>query len=950
MKCQNKATLRRNVLAQSLVVAMCLPFAVTAFAQNASADEDAKRKETTAETKEIESVTVVGSRIKRTETEGPAAVTVISSEQIEAEGFVTVFDALNTLTQATGNTQNELFQNGFTPNASVINLRGLGAGRTLLLINGRRAADYPLPYNGQSNFANYGNIPAAAVDRIEVLAGGASAIYGSDAVAGVVNVVLKKNYEGNDISLQLGSTTRGGRDTSDFQWVGGHSSDKFNITYAFESYYSEPLYAFQRDFMDSLLDNPFPNAITGQQPIGSVRLTRPVGSATNSFYNLGNICGQWDDFVPFNFRSGTTGANLGPACGTFVDVGYQAIANSNNDLSAYVYGNYDFNDKLKGWASLQVWNARASFGNGTQFWGGPGGINGGAGSWFSPVALSNASGVVTPANTPLAAQRVFTPQEAGGVDALLTKSEETSIDFAVGLNGTMFERFDWDLTIGHARYETETRRPRMVSALVNDFFGDFTGGATGGRPNYVLDLARYSRPLTPAEFASLNTSVVTDATSKVTQASFVVSGDLFELPAGSVGFAAVLEAASQSYDLNADPRILPDRREIYNLTGTGGGGERDRYAFGTEFKVPVVESLTASLAARFDKYEDVTAVDNAFTWNAGLEWRPTDSLLVRGTVSTSFKSPDMHFVFAERSGAFSAIFDTYRCLAAGFTATACGSGNPTYSYTAFGVRQGTTELEEENGKSKTIGFVYDIIDGMSVSFDYYDVSIEGGVSDITSAFILDAEAGCRTGLTRNRNPYEFAATSAFCVDILSRVDRGVPAGTETIGAITEIRRGPINRAFQGTNGIDASFKYRFDTDRFGSYSIDLGWSHTLSNVQAEFAGDPRVDLRDSLTNFDSRSRVRGTFGWQKGNLSANIFGNRLGSFPNWQETGRIHPFVTWNMNFGVKIREDIKATVFVNNVFDEISPEDDGFDAYPYFWRAFSPIGREFYAKLEFSF
>ena len=320
------------------------------------------------------------------------------------------------------------------------------------------------------------------------------------------------------------------------------------------------------------------------------------------------------------------------------------------------------------------------------------------------------------------------------------------------------------------------------------------------------------------------------------------------------------------------------------------------------------------------------------------------------TASTSFKSPDMHFVFAERSGAFSAIFDTYRCLAGGFTSAACGSGNPSYSYTAFGVRQGTQDLTEETGKSKTLGFVYDITDGMSVSVDYYDVSIEGGVADITTGYILDAEAGCRTGLTPNRNPYEYAPGSAFCVDILSRIDRGVPTGVETIGAITEIRRGPINRAFQGTSGIDASFKYRFNTDRLGNFGIDLAWSHTLSSSTSQFASDPIIETRDLKTNFDTRSRTRATFSWSKNGYTANLFANRLGSLPNWQETGRIHPFVTWNANFGFQVTDNIKTTLFVNNVFNTLSPEDDGFNSYPYFWRAFSPIGREFFVKMEYKF
>ncbi|MBM7093443.1 TonB-dependent receptor plug domain-containing protein, partial [Streptomyces sp. S12] len=169
------------------------------------------------------------------------------------------------------------------PNGSPVNLRGLGPGRTLLLINGRRAADYPFPYNGQSNFQNFGNIPSAAVDRIEILSGGASAIYGSDAVAGVINVVLKTNFNGDKLTVRGGTTTTGGGDFGDVQWVGGRSGDNWSVTYALEYFADEPVWAFQRSFMDSADDNPLPTPELGvNQPTASIRLNRP-GSAAGSY-------------------------------------------------------------------------------------------------------------------------------------------------------------------------------------------------------------------------------------------------------------------------------------------------------------------------------------------------------------------------------------------------------------------------------------------------------------------------------------------------------------------------------------------------------------------------------------------------------------------------------------------------------------------------------------------
>ena len=178
----------RHRLSAALLTALIVPFAGQALAQDAA---------TTAEKKEgtqtLDKVQVVGSRIKRAEIEGPTAVTVITREDIDREGFQSVADMLQTLSQnATTSYTGDLGVTGFSPNAQVVNLRNLGPGYTLVLINGRRPAQYPQPYNRDNNVVNVRAIPSSVIERVEVLSGGASAIYGSDAVAGVVNIVLPR--------------------------------------------------------------------------------------------------------------------------------------------------------------------------------------------------------------------------------------------------------------------------------------------------------------------------------------------------------------------------------------------------------------------------------------------------------------------------------------------------------------------------------------------------------------------------------------------------------------------------------------------------------------------------------------------------------------------------------------------------------------------------------------
>ncbi len=949
MTFRNPRRLRRSQLTSAILSTFLISGMALAQDTNTEGDKD-EAQTTTAPSQNLDRMEVVGSRIKRAEVEGPSPVTVISSAQLEKEGFVSVSDALETITQNSGSVQNELNSaGGFTPNGSPIDLRGLGPGRTLLLINGRRAADYPFPYNGQSNFQNFGNIPTAAVERVEILSGGASAIYGSDAVAGVVNIVLKKNYEGDVFKLRTGTTTTGGGDFADLQWVGGKTGDNWSLTYALQYFADEPIYGYQREFMDSRLDNPLPPDVVGIQPAAAIRINRvglPANTPNTFIAPPAGTCDRFGgEYVDWTFRAVNSVTRLpytqGSACGYLEDVGYQSITNGNNDLSGYLYGTWQFDNGMEGWASLTGFHSKSELSGGVEFISGP---------HTDGVGITSTIFATNPSiNGNVQVQRIFTPQEYGGIEGTHQKFDEKSADLAVGLRGTFADRFDWDFTIGRADYYATRTRPRLDGSAVTDyFFGPRLN--TTGTPRYLINLDRFYSPLTPAQYRSLSTILKYESHSWVNQGSFVLSGDLFELPAGPVGFAAVLEGTQQGYDLNSPDAILPTNRLAYNLTGTNGGGDRDRYAIGGELSIPIFESLKMSLAGRFDKYDDITNVDDAKTWAAGLEWRPFDSLLLRSNYSTSFKAPDMHYVYNEGSGSFSSVLDTFRCLSTGGTPGTSSCAGATYTYSMFATSKGEPTLEEETGKSFTAGFVWDIMDSLSLSVDYYDIKLEGAVANLSSTFILDAEGGCRTGLTRTRQPYQFDINSAFCQEVISRVTR-TPAIGEPTDRISEIRSGPVNQSYERVTGIDAAMKYRLDTERFGNYGFSMEWSHRLSNETQTFATDP-IDrnFRDDPGNFDFRSRIRGSVGWNKGDWTANLFMTRYGSLPNWQETARIAPYFIWNVNASKKITDKLTASFFVNNLLNNFHPDDSGFNSYPYFWRGYSPVGREISAQLQYKF
>jgi iron complex outermembrane receptor protein len=961
MNTQTTRKYRKNRLAQSLALALALPIAASAFAQQPpSAPASTEEEET-----QLDEVVVTGSRIKRSEVEGPAPVVVLTAEDIEKEGFITVYDALNTLTQFTGSVQNELNQNGFTPNGNFLNLRGLGPGYQLVLINGRRAADYPLPYNSQSNATNIGNIPAAAIERIEILTGGASAIYGSDAVAGVVNIILKENYSGDLLSARIGTTTRGGGDQWQLQWVGGKTGDNWSLTYAFEALHRDQIFASERDFMDSYLDDPSRpdedvNPPEGLLAIDLFNSSRVVPDLTDADLNGDGVsnraddrieaCARFEDFDPYVFE--TSSVYTGMRCGWMEYPATQVIRNADDNQSMYLSGTWDFTDNIQGFAQFFHTRAKATLASGSQFLSTP--------QFYTPNPDMQST-VLIPFGVPgayLQLQRIFTPAETGGTESLETIIKERSTDAAVGLRGTI-GRWDWDATLSHSRYRINSDTPRFLEQPLLDYFlgAEIPGGDPFGfgLPAYEFNVDRFFNPITPETFASLNTVVKDEANSKVTQGSLVFSGDLWDMEAGPVGMAAVLEWASQSYEVNPDERTDPNYtgpERIFNLTSTGGGGDRDRQAFGVEFSVPVHETLKWTLAGRYDHYDDASAISGAKTWQTGLEWRPTDNLLFRASHGTSFRAPDMHYIYAEESGFFTGVFDEYRCRrdfgGGAITEEQLDEcrGDINYVYTVFGTRHGDPNLEAEKGKSTTVGLVWDPMDNMSFSLDYYNIELRDAVGDI-SGLLFRNEADCLTGTDRDGNAVD--PNSAFCQFYLGLVER---AGVDDFNddEVVQFESFPINQSLNRTSGLDASFTYEKETERYGNFNFSLQWTHVLELEFQEFDGSELEDIRDHMQYFNFRSRVAGAVVWELDDWTTGVYMTRWGSLPNWAETDRIGPHFQWNVNVARRFGDKAEVTLYVNNIFDTIHPQDDTFNTYPFFWRAYSPVGREVFLQFDWKF
>lgn len=865
---------------------------------------------------ELEAMTVTGSRIRRTQVEGPAPVTVLTARDFQTRGFATLYDALRTLNQSTGVVEGELSQQGFTPNGRFVDLRGMGPNYQLILLNGRRLADYPQSYGGIANAVSLSAIPLAAVERVEVLSSGASSIYGSDAVAGVINIITRSNYEGDEVNVRGGATSRGGGESHRLQWLGGKRIDALHLTYAAEYLKRDAILGRDRDFMDSFRDIP-----NGTDPVlaGTGLILRNFNTGRNEWPDgLAATCSRF---------AGFEANTVDGSCSYPGHPGTQSIRNGLESVSGYLSGTYFFDNNLQAFGDLHVSRGRAHMAPATQ-------------SWFSDVFYDPNY------DAPMAIARNFATHEIGGFADRAVRTDETAVSAAAGLRGTLMEdRFGWSLTASHSMFEVETRQPVFVTRALQDFFlGPSQGVSPEGFAIRPVDTARLLNPLTPAQFAQLNITADNHADTAVSQVAFEMNGELLELPFGPLDMAAVVEAARQSYAMEPDARLHPDYTgpdRAYNLTDTYGRGDRNRFAVGGEFRAPLLPSLKGTLAGRYDHYDDVTDVDGAATWSTGLEWRPLEPLLVRGTYGTSFRAPDMHFVFAGRSGFFGNIVDEYFCRLDGVdpTSPACLQ-DASYSYQTTGTRQGSYRLEEEKGRSTTLGVVADIVEGMSLSMDWYKLRLEGGVSDITPEELMRNEADCRIGTRRDGSPVDVNSTE--CQHYLSLVTRPDP-----LAPVTAIRPYPINQSMQKTSGLDVNWRYKVET-RIGEINANLGWTHVLDFASRQFDDGEVKDQRDNRYYQSFRSRINWTAQWERDSWSAGLYGYRWGSFPRWDTSSRTAPYIVWNGNVQKRLGDRASVGLYVTNLFDKLAPQDSSYSRYPYFSEAFSPIGRELFLQFDY--
>lgn len=926
----------------TVAIASNIGFAQTSFAQEEGAAE-------------LGDLRITGSRLKQLDVEGPSPVVVITRGEMEERGFATVYEALENLTQNTGALQGEQYTNSFTPNAQDLSLRNLGGGRTLVLLNGRRVADYPQPFNSQSNFFNFATIPMTMVERVEVLTGGASAVYGSDAVAGVINIILRDDVVAPTLTARVGTTYEGGGDSRFLSFVWGKQWNRFSVTVGAEYQDMDPIYGKDRSYLDSVddapqvagkvpftrsaltlsnwYDAPEPASWTGPDAYPGIYYDPPQGAATCE-----NLESQDVPYV-YAFREGR-----GNYCGRD-DFGDETLQSKRERASVYLNATWDITDSTSMYGNLLYWDSSAELQGFHNWWG--------TDVWDPNIISSTGQ----PGDWTYI-QRVFHPNETG---AQVNTFDESAATGVVGVQGSFSNFWNWDVGLSYSTNDYSERQSRFKEEVADAYFGgdqminicpELGFGCVLMQPDVSTAQFNIYDPLSQADIDAVMGRMAIDSDASVWTIDAQLDGDLMEMRAGPLQFAAIVEYASQEYQITPDSRLLDQTGAgWWGLSGTGGGGERDRYAAGIEFGIPLHETFQATIAARYDQYNDNSDVGGAPTWGMGLEYRPVDSLMLRGSYNTSFRAPDMHYLFADQSGFFQTSRDIYQCRTDAADAGVEYNELDCDDVTVAGERQGSLALVEETGDSMTLGFVWNPLNELSLTFDYYEIEIKDAVTDMSTLQMLRDEADCQIGETPSGAPVD--QNSAFCTDVLARVTRETTVDPTEISDVDTVNVDPINSSVRQQRGYDVTFDYAHETQNVGMFRFRVDYTHVLEDKRQVYSYDPiEDDFRDDLTNFNARSVVNTTIGWDVQDFSTVLYAHRLGSMPNWAETGRLPTWTTYNMSATLRFFEDkLAVSAIVQNILDERPPYDDGFDTWPFFFRGqYNALGREMFLQARYVF
>lgn len=751
--------LNRNLLSDAVRFGLVAGLATAVVAPAAFAQEAEEGEATT-----LDRIEVTGSRLKRADIEGAVPVIVIDRASIDATGDVSVADVLRDSTFASfGNFRPQ--SGSSAQSLATVDLRGLGSGRTLVLIDGRRAPTNPM---SASSGSDLNAIPLAAVERIEILSDGASAVYGSDAIGGVVNVILRKDFNGAELRYGFGSTAVTGGDLEDASAVFGTASDRGRLIGG--ASYSSRGMVFTRDQI-------------GGDVLG-------VSTYGNNYQNAG-----WQAVPGFDCNANGFWMIPGTNTCSFDFNSVAANEASVENTSVFVRGDYQINDDWTVYMTATTTKVE-TFGRYAPV---PGQVRAAEGTVQD---LVHGDGRATVYRHRFAA--------AGNRD---NYTDTTNSDYLVGFTGQLTDTISVDFGARRTDYKyIENGYGYIIQSLAeaqinagNYLLTDPFGASQDVLNSFTATIGRNSFYKSAEYFGSVNF-------------------DLFEMGGGISNAVVGAEYREDRFQDLYDS--LSQAGVVLGSSGGASAGSRDVTSAYFEWLLPFTSAFDITLAGRYDKYSDY---GNDFSPKIAARWQPLDNLTFRASWGQGFRAPGLDILTQAPSFSAEPVNDPRTCAAVNQPAT-CQLQVDTYFIA-------NPSLASEQSDQYSIGVVYDPVDWLDLSLDYYNITVEDTISQIGAQDIINSD----------NDPGTYGP---------------IPAGMEIIrdpangNSIVEITAGYANAGDLKTDGLDFRANTDFDFGTAGRLQnrLTVSWINkydvtTPQNIVIEYAGLPGYpELRANLAN------------------------------------------------------------------------------------------------------
>lgn len=873
-----------------------LSFALAVVLGGATGSEVVAQTTTSAGDEPIATIVVTGSNIKRVGTDGPSPVQIIDREQLETSSKVTVADVLRSVSANTGNATNETTNNGWASGSAGIGLRGLSQKNTLVLLNGRRLANYGFPANGLSDtFVNLNALPLVAVERMDVLKDGASAVYGSDAVAGVVNIITRNDFQGFEAGGSFGTSDEGGLDTRRANFVAGigdRDADGYNILVSFDAFDRKRLDQDERDLTRSGIYTDQPGGRWNGWSAKGARFL--VNGTSVPLLDAAGNCPegmQLTASAPIDGLPGNTCAiNLAP---------YTTLIPSTERYQGYINGTLRIGDNVDAFGEVIYSHIRGAsiFGSSPYFT-----LEGGRFALNANTGLAEPVPAILPANNPYNPYGVNTPIEYTFFDLGQSLKTNRSDAYRVlaGVRGRG-ERWDWEVAAFAARSKEEetvsggfANRWGLFAALAN---GSYNLHDPSSTPQSVLD--------------SIRLSTVRPADSRLHGVDVKITGDLFELWNRPVGFAAGAEwreeelVSRNPWQIDAGLQIRPAIAAV--------DGDRRVAAVYVELNVPLADSLELQLAGRGDDYSDF---GSAFSPKASLRWQPLDVLGVRAAASRGFRAPSLSENAASTNISYGSVVDPHDPDVPG------SRQNPTF----FTV--GNAALDPERTHSYNLGVVLTPWDGGSLSVDWYRIELDNLIGTDNNATIV-----------QNNRP----------ADVIR----------DARGKLVAVYNRYQNLSELTTSGFDVELRQRWLTERVGEFGLAAVYTHVRDYRRPQTTGGRLVDYAGNNLGISyslPANKATTTLDWNIADFRTALTWYHTGGYDQKASAvaraaqSRVDAYEQFDIYLGWSGIENLTLYTKIENLFDEEPPYDASFPGIraPYDFTQYDLRGRGFLIGLDY--